>query len=300
MKIFFVWPFDEPISGESLEFYTGFKNNDVIFVNTCTEADYIVCMMDIRNCLMMPHYRNAKMNMNVINEMNSNTNHSKEIIIDYNDWQDLRNVPDNILPFVGKYFKRSIINKKTMSIVDYPREIIPISYGIRSDFLNYDRPFPIEHDICCMFPATQRRGCWREIIPHIVNEYNGSKFVGNIQMKGDRYNNVNTEYFRILKSSKIIVTANPPNWEGDFRLWEALMMGNLVLCDKMIMNIRHLLIDGEHIKYYNSEKELRNLINYYAMNNSEAEEIGLQGRNFVLQHHKFTDRVNEILNMLRL
>lgn len=298
MKIFFVWPFNEPISGESLEFYNGFKNSGVTFVNTCCEADYIVCMMDIRNCLSMPHYRNAKINMDIVNEMNSNTEYNKEIIIDYNDWQDLRNVPSDIITKVHKYFKRSIIDKKTMTVVNYPREIIPISYGIRSDFLNYDRSFPIEYDICCMFPATHKRGCWREIIPHIVNEYNGPKFVGNIQMKGDRYKNVNTEYFRTLRSSKIIVTANPPNWEGDFRLWEALMMGNLVLCDKMIMNIQHPLIDGEHIKYYNSIDELKTLIAYYTTHCDEAKNIGLQGRNFVLQYHKFADRAEEIIRSI--
>ena len=252
--------------------------------------------MDIRNCLQIPHYKKCDLNMDIVNEMNSNTNYEKEIIIDYNDWTDLRNVPNDILLNVHKYFKRSIVNKNTKSIIDYPREIIPISYGVRNDFIEYDREFPYRYDVCCLFQL-QQRSTMRQKIPHIVNMYQGSKYVGLAMAKNynDRYNSINEEYFRVLKSSKIIVTANPPNWEGDYRLWEALFMGNLVLCDRMIMEIDNPLINGEHIIYYDDESELLNLIEYYIDNEEERNRIGQNGREHVMKYHKFSDRIDEVL-----
>ena len=38
-------------------------------------------------------------------------------------------------------------------------------------------------------------------------------------------------YLSHLADSKIIVTCNPWSWEGDFRLWEALLSGALVMVD---------------------------------------------------------------------
>ena len=121
--------------------------------------------------------------------------------------------------------------------IKYSREIIPILYGIRSDFIDYDKNFEFvkyNYDICCMFNGG---GGFRSTITNIINKYPGEKFVGLVTDRDcqNRYAAVNTKYFEILKTSKIIVTANPPNWEGDFRLWEALLMGNLVLCDKMLL-----------------------------------------------------------------
>ena len=52
----------------------------------------------------------------------------------------------------------------------------------------------------------------------------------------ERYCSVNEEYYNILKKSKIIVTANPYSYEGDYRLYEALLSGNLVMCDEMLGN----------------------------------------------------------------
>ena len=87
-----------------------------------------------------------------------------------------------------------------------------------------------------------------------INKYEGPKYVGTVEMKNyrQRYGLVNEEYYKVLKHSKIIVTANPAKWEGDFRLWEALLTGNLVLCDVMYMNemMKYPLVDKKHIVFY--------------------------------------------------
>ena len=310
MKICFVWPFNSNIEGESLEFYNAIKQkNNIELVESFDEADYIFYMMDIRNCINMPHYNKNDMKKYILDQIYNNKDYHKEIIIDYNDWLDTRNVPDEAFPFVKKYFKRSVVDKNRMSLVSYSREVIPISYAVRSDYIEYDKEKYLNnndylYDVCCLFdkggfPLNSNRG----IIPQIVDNYNGPKFVGIAVGSTDynaRYHTINNKYYDTLKKSKIIVTANPPNWEGDFRLWEALLTGNLVLCDRMVLPhiLKYPLINKKHIVFYDNPNEIIPLINYYVINEDERKQIATEGREYVLKYHTFSNRLDEILEKL--
>ena len=309
MKIFFFWPLKnvkKPTSEytEPYEFYKILEKNNML-VDNFDKADYILYMNIWRNYMNMPFINKNDLNKELINQMNNHSDYKKDIIIDYNDWSDLRNCQEKDLQSIGYYFKRSIVKKENFwssKLIEYPREIIPISYGIRSDFIEYEQLFKFtnyNYDVCCLF--NNNDGGIRSTIPDIVNNYNGPKFIGRIDCP-NRYGEVNTKYFEILKTSKIIITANPPNWEGDFRLWEALLMGNLVLCDKMLVPsiMTHPLINKKHLVYYNNMKELEQLIEYYINNNEERIKIGKEGREYCLKYHKFSDRATEILNILTL
>lgn len=312
MKILFVWPFKydnimESLSGspESFEFYSRLiERTDIIITTNYNEADYIFYMMDIKNCYNLPHYSLENLDKNIIKQIKSNKYLKKEVIIDYNDWTDTKNVPSNVLSEIGYYFKRSIVDKNNMTLVKYDRNIIPISYGIRTDFIQYDKSYNFKkynYDICCMF--NQNCNGLRLSIQSVINNYN-NKYIGRAVMKHNsicEYTNVNTEYFEILKTSKIIVTANPTYWEGDFRLWEALLMGNLVLCDKMVVPhiIPNPIINKKHLVFYNDLDELKQLIDYYLENEVERSKIGKEGREYCLKYHKFSDRVDEVINHLK-
>ena len=63
--------------------------------------------------------------------------------------------------------------------------------------------------------------------------------------KGQR-KEMNEEYFSSLRQAQIIVTCNPSNWEGDFRLWEAMGSGALVFIDEMSTPMPSPLLDGVH------------------------------------------------------
>ena len=308
MKICFVWPWSTEILCEPLEFYTALKNkSNIILVDNFDEADFIFFIMDIRNCMNMPWYNNTVMNENVLQQIINHKNYEKEIIIDYNDWLDTRNVQDDAFPFVKKYFKRSVVDKNTMSLVSYSREIIPISYAVRNDYIKYDKENYLNnndylYDVCCLFDKGGFNTI-RGIIPHIVDNYNGPKFVGIAVGSTDynaRYYKINDKYYDTLKKSKIIVTANPPDWEGDFRLWEALLTGNLVLCDKMVLPhiLKYPLINKKHIVFYENPNEIISLINYYVINDDERKQIGNDGREYVLKYHTFSNRLDEILEHL--
>ena len=262
--------------------------------------------MDIRNCLHMPHYNINDFDQDKIKQLKAHTDFYKDIIIDYNDWTDYRNVPKNILKNIHYYFKRSIVDKNNNILIKCPdREIIPILYGIRSDFIEYDSNYTFKeykYDVCCLFnPITHPTGGFRDKIPYVVNKYDGPKFVGRIDNKYN-YEKVNVDYYNILKTSKIIVTANPPNWEGDFRLWEALLMGNLVLCDTMISLsiIEHPLVNKKHVVFYKNTEHLYELIQYYIEHDQDRIKIGNEGRQYCLKYHKFSDRVKQVLETLKV
>jgi hypothetical protein len=304
MKICFVWPWNSDIQCESLEFYIALKKKkNIILVDTFDEADYIFFMMDIRNCMNMPWYNVNEMNQTVLQQIINHKNYEKEIIIDYNDWTDTRNVPDEIFPLVKKYFKRSVVNKNSMSLIPYSREVIPLSYAIRNDYIEFDSLHQTNseyiYDVCCLFNICGDTSTIRGILPHIVNNYHGSKYVGLAENSNynDRYHSINENYYNKLKTSKIIVTGNPPNWEGDFRLWEALLVGNLVLCDKMVLPhiLKYPLIHKKHIVFYDHPSEVIELINYYIEHEDERNQIGKEGRDYVLKYHTFDNRLDEIL-----
>ena len=49
-----------------------------------------------------------------------------------------------------------------------------------------------------------------------------------------------------------------------------------------------------------SKEELKQLIEYYMNNDEERIKIGKEGREYCLKYHKFSDRVIEVLNILKL
>ena len=333
MKIYFFWPEKNKIPSsndtEPFEFYTTLKKmENITLVNSFKEADFIFYMMDLYVCYNRRDV--SSLDINDLNNLKNHKNHKnyeKDVIIDYSDHRDI--CPGCELKSIGRFYKRSVIKKvnhRSSKLIEYPREIIPISYGIRSDFINYDKKYKFtnyKYNICCLFNTHKWRHwptCLRYIIPSIINSYKGSKFVGRINCPDScvcnqwpqeqkqkypngcpyRYGQVNTNYYEILKTSKIIVTANPPHCEGDFRLWEALLMGNLVLVDKMILPplMKYPLINKKHLVFYHSIKELKNLISYYLANDEERIKIGKEGREYCLKHHKFSDRVKEVVDSL--
>lgn len=307
LKLYICWPYTKSmrVSGETMEFYLAFKKNqNVKVVYTFEEADFIIYLMDVRNCWNLKP-KGMKLDMNVVRQIKNYHRHDREIVIDYNDWTDLRNIEEDLIDKIFLYFKRSMIDKGSKSLISYNREVKLISYAVRSDFVKYDEMIGtpgLEYDICCMFNLGNKKRSNREKIPHIVNEYEGKKHIGLVT--GDRfsrrYMDVITEYYDIMKKSRIIVTANPPNWEGDFRLWEAMLTGNLVMCDRMVgMDLlEYPLIHKKHIIFYNNMDDLRNLIKYYTINEKESREIGREGREYVLKHHLFSNRADYVIKTI--
>ncbi|KAL7527137.1 hypothetical protein ACHAXR_004431 [Thalassiosira sp. AJA248-18] len=85
-----------------------------------------------------------------------------------------------------------------------------------------------------------------------------------------------------MASTEIIVLAQRDNWEGHFRLCEALLSGALTQ-----KYFPHDLFDGENIVIYNSWLDLELKILHYLDPKNEEERIKLgRGREVVLTHHR--------------
>ena len=117
------------------------------------------------------------------------------------------------------------------------------------------------------------------------------------------------KYLRHLRDSQIVITCNPYEYEGDFRLWETFLSGSLVfidytviLSDKYNFGIPHPLIDGIHwIQYDPSNRtDFITKLHYYSTHINEAQRIAQAGYEYVLKYHMPINRVEYILNKIRI
>jgi hypothetical protein len=149
------------------------------------------------------------------------------------------------------------------------RGIFPISYGVSESTVRAvtegGAPPPRIHPVVCTLrgcpqcvaksPA-ERQWSWQAPIdsrlqvlawvdeavhawPHL-RAGNGS-IVGEVNSgaRGEQHgdNAQNRRYFDTMRAARVVVTANPASWEGDFRLWEALMV---LLIDCAINRLEYL------------------------------------------------------------
>jgi hypothetical protein len=135
---------------------------------------------------------------------------------------------------------------------------------------------------------------------------NGS-YVGEVNKGGREQTSTdkthNSEYFRLMRSAEVVVTANPASWEGDSRLWEALASGALVMVDKMSTPLAYPLVHGRHLIYYDitNRSDFMSKLRYFATDvegRAEARRIGAQGFKHAMAHHRAVDRVEYMLSMV--
>jgi hypothetical protein len=127
-----------------------------------------------------------------------------------------------------------------------------------------------------------------------LTQGDGRKGVGLLE-EGSMQNN----YLKLMLRSKIVVTSCPANYEGDYRLMEAMACGSLVLHNRMLLPPSGL-IDGEHWVIYDSPLDLLQKIIFYNNNPRIAKEIALAGKQYVLNNHMPRNRVEEWLRTTKL
>lgn len=100
-----------------------------------------------------------------------------------------------------------------------------------------------------------------------------------------------------MRRAKVVVTCNPTGWEGDFRLFEALSSGALVMVDRMGTPYHHPLIDGEHIVYYDhtNKTDVLEKLHHCLTHPHWARKVGVKGYAHVLRHHRAVSMVDYIL-----
>ena len=100
-----------------------------------------------------------------------------------------------------------------------------------------------------------------------------------------------------MRHAKIVVTVNPANWEGDFRLWEAMCTGALIFVDPIFVPHQFPLIDRQHVIFFSNRNrsDLYLKLDYYRQHPEEAKRIALQGYFHAMKYHRTINLVDYIL-----
>jgi spore maturation protein CgeB len=105
-----------------------------------------------------------------------------------------------------------------------------------------------------------------------------------------------------MYNSRIIVTGNPSDWEGDFRLWESMASGALVFMDTMQTPAPFPLRHGETIVFYSTynESDFLAKLHYYLTHEEEARKIARNGYLHALRHHRTVNFIDYILKTIHV
>jgi hypothetical protein len=133
-----------------------------------------------------------------------------------------------------------------------------------------------------------------------VAEYGTNRGVVNMktgEVNGASRTVISEDYIRIMANSRIIVTVNPMNWEGDFRLMEAFATGALVFVDYLFVPQSHPFKNKEHVIFYNNsdKSDLWTKLDYYRANREEAMNIGINGYLHAMKYHRTVNMIDYIL-----
>lgn len=280
---------------ELQELMIGFVECGCVLTNNPNEYDYVI--LDFR------HFLDRTFTVN---------DPTRTIIIDIaDDCNHLSILSKNCL----LYFKRSCVNKESYSLINYDIPIRPFPLYVKKCYLDYitanDTTENRSIDVCCTHEDVKKRGIynWNVYRGNLVNSLENfaachSDIVCHIKYDcpnvGDARSGINISYFKTMCNSKIVVTCNPDNYEGDYRLWEALSSGALVFCDKLVTPIKQPLIDRTHIVYYdrNNFSELNHLIQYYLENDLERMKIAECGYEYAINNHTYKHRTQYVLNTI--
>lgn len=224
-------------------------------------------------------------------------------------------------------FKRSMVDLKNGKINKFPHHIKHTAFCVREDIhaqqskmlRQYSKR---KYDVACFFPPkahlnhvgkyiegtlkAQRhtRGWIASVVKYLYPDsyigYTSANKDHSPQLEGRQGKDIQQpgstqyNYCDITTNSKIIVTACPTNYEGDYRLMEAMTSGALVMHNKMVLPPEGL-VDGEHWVTYKNALDLRDKMDYYVKKSGEACEIATNGRKFVLENHRPHHRVEQWL-----
>ena len=113
---------------------------------------------------------------------------------------------------------------------------------------------------------------------------------------------VSKGYFGQLYRAKIIVTSNPSNWEGDFRLMEAFASGALIFVDYMYVPRPQPLLDNKHVVFYNNNNktDLFEKLDFYRQRDTfqKAKKIAVNGYIHTMRFHRAANLVDYVFRTI--
>lgn len=240
------------------------------------------------------------------------------VACDYSDSNKTCHPPE----WYDLYFKRSIIERK------HGQSIGRTSYSFTIEHIPFCGRYDIQQTIAkcwtqpgrkassgldtdlvvsCFFePNTDSlRGRIASYMHHegriILSAYGGTVRIGYQGNNGViGRNEPQDAYIQALLQSAICVTANPDNWEGDWRFYEALQCGCFVLVDRMLAPPSECFKRGVHFDCYSSLEELGYLLHHYAENLTSicSNQARVERMNLISSTHMPRNRMEHITSRL--
>jgi len=275
----------------------------VVLVDDPDDADYLIFCQNhlVDHCPFHEQFRPIKDRFK-----------HRAIMLDYDD--DPRRIFDADDFRWVLYFKRSCVDRLANRPLEYGGlPVLPTAYCVPDEMIDAPEGHRGARNIAvsCLFddavidsPVFRRgRGRLLRFAKELARDHAFPMQVGLVSECGPVGRSaLDPRYKECLFDSKIVLHANPDGWEGDSRLWEAVASGALVFVDRMCQPIKHPLVDGVHVVFYDLTDEgmrrLEDRILYYLSHDAERETIGWQGRELVTAHHRSIDRVDEIIGAL--
>ena len=213
------------------------------------------------------------------------------------------------------YFKRSYTYRAAGVSLHYPDfttspDVHPLPLSALESY------FPLPHTLnsflalpflvsCTLRPSSSTRLSTLQVVDTFVSTSGidaSRTFLGQVNDGNRKF--ISERYAELLSKSAVIVTANPPNWEGDHRTWEALASGALVFVDRTTPTAHAGgLIDGVNCVLYDAgkggEEYLLAKLRYYLGRGEiglrEAYDIGRRGREAVERFHRPANRMEDVV-----
>lgn len=121
----------------------------------------------------------------------------------------------------------------------------------------------------------------------------------------------NHQYFETMQRAKIVVTIGPNSNEGDFRFWEALMSGALVVSDRLHTPLPVPLLDREDVVFLDffdpkkvghddrSFRDLDEVLAFYLSSPEGRLKVASSGYQKAVDHHRWVSRAQYMVDVFR-
>jgi hypothetical protein len=210
-----------------------------------------------------------------------------------NDGSDISGGPILFSPYLLRdsfVYGLSLVLKRANQInikspVDLKRERDIAHFWRRDDYSHYSS---LRNKVSALVESLSgKHSNGREI--HTV-----TKILGEVE--GMEQGIIELEYIEQMIRTKIIVVAQRDEWEGHWRLLEALASGAMVIADKALA-MPNGLVDRKSIVLYDSAETLKEAIYYYLdpKNDKERLQIARTGWEMTMGRHRSWHRVEEIV-----
>ena len=101
-------------------------------------------------------------------------------------------------------------------------------------------------------------------------------------------------YIEGLLNTKIITIVQRDGWEDHYRLFEGLLSGAMVMCDRML-GMPSGLVNGTHLIEFTGEHDFIEKALYYLEHDDERQAIAYRGRELAMTRHRSWHHMEQII-----